>query len=159
MNKFVRNFLLMIFFIGITLNMNFYKLQLIINLWSSGKEYPIFPWSENPIMSKSNLIWLYAHVLISIFHAILSSVWLFTDILNNIHGETHFLFSFVLLFNLTNFVNKSTNEAIIINLTPLILSNLIYYTNFTKYKKQIYFFIITIPILIECLSRMISLFQ
>lgn len=140
------------FFVFVATCMNFYKFDIMFNLMKSGDSYPIFPWSTNPIKSKSNLIWLVIHLFTALLHVIISGVWLFTNKINCIHKMTHTLFMYAILPNIFHFGDENIFSSIILNGTVLFFAYAIYELKFSKYWKHIYFFIITLPIMFEVLK-------
>jgi hypothetical protein len=130
---------------------NSYKLVLIENL-KPFEKYPIFPWSTNPILSNSSLLWLRMHIGVSLTHVGLTGLWVLDLLLiHTIHSLSHAIFTFVAMSNLLNFGNMNPNISLMINGGLLIVLSLIYLFEPTKKWKLLYFIVLLTPVWFEIL--------
>lgn len=134
--------------------LNLYKFPIMNECCKSGKPYKIFPWSAHPKISKSIPLWLIIHLSVSLAllfvsgYMIIDPEWEYEQ--NNfiVFSILHFFFTILILVNLTNFGDATPIQAVMINLTPLIIMNLAYFSNWT-YRNEIYFVTLASPVFIE----------
>jgi len=120
-------------------------------LWceETGTPYPIFPWSENPQISKSNPLSLAFHLSTALIHVVLATAMLtsLSKKMQKIFEISQFIFTFFILVNITHFGNFSPLTAVLANGFPLVIS---WYGFLTK-QYTLCFSGIVMPIVLETL--------
>lgn len=138
--------------------LNLYKTALLLDCITKKTPYSIFHWSDKSIESKSDPIWLYYHLIVSLT-LMTSTVWSILKEYTFAHTFIHYIFCGIMLFNLANFYPFRGLSAIMINTIPLLLMSILLTTEW-KYRYYAYFMILTIPVLMEgslMLYRMLML--
>ena len=162
-----------IFVLLLGFGMNYYKFEVIYDHMNSLTPYPMFPWSEHPVESKSDLSWLAAHLFISLLNVFLTGfLYLTSDVselrdpqkgisslpeegcctrwLYGLHVVIHWAFSWMILTNLHKFGSLSPLMASVVNGIPLAMAIFTFsMPRDNKYRLLSYFLVITFPILVE----------
>lgn len=144
---FNKELLLGLFGFGLAFYMNAYKLALFNSL-QQGEQYKIFPWQTTGAqLSKSVPGWLSAHLVISLIHVFISSLWLVIDYHNfrRFHVFSHGIFCGVILRNLTNFGEFSQTMAFLMNTTPLLVMSFLLGYN----QRLAYYLVLLSPVMLE----------
>lgn len=147
---------LIVFFtliIGICINM--YKLPMMYNHYALNTSYAIFSWSGSQQISSSNPLWLAIHLISALFHFILSGYLLLIEedrlLLKRLHTISHDIFLSIVVINMWRFGELDSMYAIIINGITMI-AMIATWHSIWKYKHEIYFAILTLPIVFELIS-------
>jgi hypothetical protein len=129
---------------------NLYKLiPMVLHAMGRQDHYYIFPWQGSKAQaSNSNGFWLIAHLIISIIHVIITANLICPLILisDQFRYLIKYAFEGLILMNIWNLGSLTTLQAILVNGTLLALS---YY--FYESTPNLYYFIITLPVLLEAL--------
>lgn len=134
--------------------LNVYKFPIMENSLKTGTPYKIFPWSEKPKISKSDPLWLIAHLGVSLIllalsgYKIIDPKWENSEFNSTMFAIVHTLFTVLILVNFTNFGDATPLTATFINLTPIVIMNVAYFSNWT-YRNEIYFVTLAAPVFIE----------
>ena len=138
--------------------LNFYKFQVMYENFVDKTSYKLYPWQEDPILSKSKPIWLILHLTSSLFQIIVTTMVIFTDKeeLKVIHRKGHYVFALILIYNLNVFANLNTIPSIVSNGIPLILSFVALYSK--KHQSNfIYLLCLSPPIFLEFILKTLFL--
>lgn len=134
--------------------MNFYKLGIFEQLQKTGEDYYIFPWQgDEAYLSKSIPRWLSAHLVLALWHVVVTSLWVLDLVKSDSHAYSHIAFTAHILPNLTHFGDKPELLAFITNAAPL---SVMFYClgfpitdNVPQFYKNVYFIALTFPIWLE----------
>lgn len=156
-------FAIVVFTLGLYLNA--YKFPLFIITHTENVHYKIFPWQSPDIqqLSSSSGLWLLLHLTTALLRIALTIRTIINTkqdcaLVRDLDLVLHNIFFAAIFQNAHHFGQASTTIAFVANLSLAIPGYLVYFSNL-KYKHQIYFTIITIPILFEASLRLLSLFN
>ena len=162
--------------------MELYKLELFANLYSLDKPYLVFPWAKVQHLSKSSPSWLFLHLTVSMFHVILTGIWVLAsqfrsvshgakspfaktgksliNYLDTIHLFSHLMFHLVIIPNLSHFGDINPVGSTIINSIPLLFMNYLMLSNVSTNNRWRwwYFFHLTTPIWMETMFWVLGWF-
>lgn len=129
---------------------NFGKFFIMLKCYVAEKDYGIFPWMFDPIVSKSNPVWLMIHLASALLVVTLACRMIIWNERMRVFGLAHWIFTILVLFNITHFGQSDILTAIVLNGTPLLVANMAYcFMNKWSYAPLSYFLAVTSPILFE----------
>lgn len=136
--------------------MNVYKFPIFWKISPMWNPYTIFPWQDDGQVSKSTGDWLTLHLFVALFHVTMSMVWIVTHTqwFDQWHKGSHFMFTIIILPNMTHFGEASPLVAILSNGLPLAITTFLRLWNnhnspYYRFRKMAYFFTLCSPVLLE----------
>jgi hypothetical protein len=128
---------------------NLYKLLVLLSCYTNQRSYPELPWSDDPVMSKSSILWLACHLLISVNHTYYTKKYISNPQKYVVpFGRSQVVFGIIVISNCYHFLTLSTFGALAVNLGALLL--LVLCEEHDNY--EAYFTILTLPVLVQIIT-------